>query len=210
MLTLIKREIYDNMVYFIAALILSLMMIVILISISLIIDAKEMPNFTVVCLAPVIIIFLLGLTGMGVSQMYTDRNRRISAYLSTLAVTRVQIFIARIGAGILAILLFIVPQIITTSILYKLFMPSIQTFESIFFDIYTVAFLAALSFYCIGLQTGWTSSRLIPALGALPYVCIFATLIIVKGIGMQTLLLLILFIAASLIRIRQNFISTPL
>ena len=147
---------------------------------------------------------------MGVSQMYSDRNRKVSSFLSILATTRDQILIARIIAGILAILTFVIPILITAAIIFHFFLPTIPIFKNTFTDIFSISILTSLACYCIGLLTGWTTIRLLPVLAGLPLFFIFATIIIIKGFGMQSVLLLILFIAASLIQIRNKFTSTPL
>jgi hypothetical protein len=213
MFTLIKREIYDHVVYFAGAIVLSLIMSGVAVFLVYYVSdiGETIHNLIGFFIIPAIIVLLLGSLAMGVSQMYQDRNKKVSSFLSTHAASRDQIIMARISSGILIILLFFVPHIITTSIIYKFLMPYIVTFEGVyFFDVYTVTLLTALSCYCIGLQTGWKTGRLLPALAALPYAFIFTTIIIIKGFGIQTSLLLILFVSASLVRIRQNFISTSL
>src|SRR4030042_5849052 len=124
MLILIKREIYDHVVYFIGAFILSAIFIMISIPAAINYD-PDIPLLNPVALIlpiillPIILLLTIGFAGMGVSQMYTDKNRGISAFLSTLPVTRDQILTAKIVAGVLAILTLFVPLAITTIILYK-------------------------------------------------------------------------------------------
>jgi len=210
MLTLIKREIYDHIAYFIGAIVLSMILIICIISATYRSDSEDAPIFAIVLSIPVIVILIIGFTSMGVSQMYTDRNRRISAFLLTLPVTRGRILTARVVAGILAILTLFLPLIITTIILYGLLAPSILTLKGMFFDIYTVLMLTALACYCIGLQAGWMTGKVLPPLVGLILTFVFATIIIIKGFGPQAWLLLIIFIIASVVRIRQKFMKTPL
>ncbi len=153
MLTLIKREIYDHIAYFVGALVFSLLIVFIIVYVSYTFnETKAMFASSVVASIPVIIIFVLGSTAMGVSQMHMDRNRKVSAFLSTLAATRDQILLARISAGILAILLFFLPVAVTFEIIYHLFIPLISVSSVSFRDIYTVVFLSSLSCYCIGFR----------------------------------------------------------
>jgi hypothetical protein len=212
MLTLIIREIYDNIAYFFGAIILSLLIAAIVIFIAYYTSdtGEAVVALISVFSIPLIIIFMLGTMAMGVSQMYMDRSRKVTSFLSTLAVTRDKILIARISAGILAILIFFIPLIIVTVILCQLFMPPIPIYEGVFFDVTFIAVLFALASYCIGLQTGWTTGRLFPMLGGLLLACTFITIIIIKGFELQLSILLILFIAASLVRIRDKFITTSL
>lgn len=212
MLTLIKREIQDSMMYFILILILASIFIFVDVFLAyyssdtseIAIDINN--NFTIIITS----IFLFVITAMGVSQMHSDRSRKISSFLSTLAVTRDKILIARIIVGILAILLFFLPQIAAILIVYNLFISPVFAFENIFLDVYIAASLVALSCFCIGLHTGWKTGRQIPFLTVIPSVFLFITIIYIKGFVTQTYFLLIIFIAAFLVRIRQNFISTSL
>jgi hypothetical protein len=216
MFTLIKREIEDHLAYFIGAAILSGILIVLSI---LAISAQE-PSDPIVFVGlwiPLIIVLMIGLPSMGVSQMYTDRTRRISAFLCGLPVTRGQILTVRIVTGILAILTFLVPVTITAMVLLRIFMPAgpiYSVYSSVcsgfIFDIFIAAFLMGFACYCLGLQTGWTSSRITPTLGGLALAFVLVPLIIVKGFGLHIVVILVLFIAASLVRTWHRFTSTSL
>jgi len=209
MFTLIKREIEDHIAYFIGAIILSAVLTALLTSAIYYDDPDERLVFIGLSI-PVIVVLIIGFSGMGVSQMYTDRSRKISAFLSGLPVTRAKILAARIITGILAILIVILPQIITAKLLCNLFAPPIPIVSKIIFDISIVTFLTAFACYCLGLQTGWTSSRITPTLGGLVLTCILVPLILIKGFGLHIKVILVLFIFASLICIWQKFKSTAL
>ncbi|MBN2180918.1 MAG: ABC-2 transporter permease [Sedimentisphaerales bacterium] len=209
MLILIKREIYDHLHYFIAALMLSALFIMVSISIAYNFYSEMVPMLIVVFFS-VMSLLTIGFTSLGISQMYTDKNRRISAFLSTLPVTRDQILTARIIAGILAILTFYVPLIITTFVLYNLLAPPIPIYEDVLFDISAFFILISIACYCIGLLCGWTPGRFFPSLSGLALACVLVQLVIVKGPGLSISAILILFIIASLIRVRQKFTSTAL
>lgn len=209
MFTLIKREIEDHIAYFIGAIILSAVLTALLTSAIYYDEPGERPVFVGLSI-PAIVLLIVGFSGMGVSQMYTDRNRKVSAFLAGLAVTRGRILIARIITGILAILIVLLPLLITGTILWRLFAPPIPIYSGVISDIFVVAFLMAFACYCIGLQTGWTSSRITPTLGGLVLTCILVPLIVVKGFGLHIKVILILFIVASLIRTWQKFRSTAI
>ncbi len=209
MFTLIKREIEDHIAYFIGAIILSGILIALLTSAVYYDEPGERPVFVGLSI-PVIVVLIIGFTAMGVSQMYTDRNRKISTFLSGLSVTRGQILIAKIITGILAILTVLLPLLVTGTILWRLFVTPIPLCPGLTFDIFVVAFLMAFGCYCLGLQSGWTSSRITPTLGGLLLTCILVPLILVKGLGLHIKVILVLFIVASLICIWRKFISTTL
>jgi len=209
MFALIKREIQDHIVYFIGAAIFSAVLMVLLISAIYHHEVYERSVFIVLSV-PVIVILIIGFASMGVSQMYTDRNRKISAFLTGLPVSRGRILIARIITGILAILIVLLLLIVTAQILRHLFAPPIPIVSRIIFDISVVTFLTAFAYYCLGLQTSWTSSRITPTLGGLLLTCILVPLILVKGFGLHIKVILVLFIVASLIRTWQKFKSAAL
>ena len=211
MFTLIRREIQDNVAYFIGAAVLTAILVALLIP-AMYSDPDEEPVFIVFIglSLPVIIALVIGCAGMGVTQMYTDRTRRISAFLSVLPVTRSQILAARIVTGILAILLVLLPLTVTAVILRQLLVPPIPIFSGLIFDISVVAFLTCLACYCLGLLTGWTSSKITPTLGALLLTCILVSLIPVKGFGLHIKAILALLIVASLTRTWRKFMSTAL
>ena len=212
MLTLIKREIYDNNIYIIASLVSSILLSAAAVFIAYYsVGISGLTTLLIyIFLIPMIGAFVSGAMAMGVSQMYSDRNRKVSSFLSTLAATRDQILIARISVGVLAILIFVIPIIITATLIFHFFIPSVPIFKEIFLNIFFITILTSLACYCIGLMTGWTKVRYIPLLAGLPFLFIFVTIIIIKGFGIQSGLLLILFIAASFVQIRNRFMSTPL
>jgi len=199
MFALIKREIRDHIVYFIGA--AAFAAIFILISISVI---------TVGVGVPTIAIVIIGFCAMGASQMYLDRTRKISAFLSTLAVSRNRILIARIITGILVILTLLVPLTITAVTLLRLYVPPVLIYPGMVFEIFVAVFLMAFACYCIGLQTGWTSGKITPTLGGIALTCIFVLLILIKGFGLHIVVILVLFIVASLIRTWHTFMTTSL
>jgi ABC-type transport system involved in multi-copper enzyme maturation permease subunit len=208
MLTLIKREIQDHIVYFLGAVILTAILICLTVfaTDNIVYQYDHEDSVTYIGLSlPVIVMLMIGFSGMGISQMYTDRARKISAFLSTLPVSRSQILLARIVTGILAILIVVLPFIITSMVMTYLFAPPIPVFSDMIFDIFAVIFLLGFACYCLGLMTGWTAGKIAPMLGCLGLTFILSSLIIVKGFG-----ILILIIVACLIRTWQKFITTSL
>jgi hypothetical protein len=220
MFTLIKREIEDHIAYFIGAGILSGILIILSIVAISASEANEPVVFVGLLWIPLIIVLMIGLPGLGVSQMYTDRNRRVSAFLCALPVTRGQILAAKIVTGILAILTFFVPLTITAVILLRLFAQAIplpippepiySVYSGFIFDIFITAFLMSFACYCLGLQTGWTSSRITPTLGGVALAFVLVPLIVIKGFGLHIVVFLVLFIIASLVRTWHRFMSTSL
>jgi hypothetical protein len=220
MFTLIKREIRDHIVYFIGSAVLSAIFIII--SLSVISKLESSANerrgyipgdpevFSIGVGVPTFAVIVIGICGLGVSQMYLDRSRKISAFLSTLAVSRGAILSAKIITGILVILTLLVPLAVTAIVLLRLYTPSVLNFSGMVFEIFVAVFLMAFACYCIGLQTGWTSGKVAPTLGGIVLAYIFVPLILIKGFGLQIVVILVLFIIASLIRIWHSFTTTSL
>ena len=215
MFALIKREIRDHIVYLILA--SSLAVIFILVSFSIIskfeyiTEARyDLVGIPVGVGVPAVTIVIIGICGLGAAQMYSDKTRKISAFLSTLAVSRGRILLARIITGILVILTLLVPLAITAVILLRLYVPPVLIYPGMVFEIFVTVFLMAFACYCIGLQIGWNSNAVTPSLGALFLTGILVPLIIVKGFGLQIVVILVLFIIASLIRTWHTFMTTSL
>ena len=209
MLTLIKREIRDHIVYFLGAAILTAILIVIIVSVTYHIGRGDYGVYAGLSI-PIIVLLMIGFSGMGISQMYTDKARKISAFLTALPVSRSQILFARIVTGILAILTVVLPLIITSMVMGYIFAPPIPIFSGMIFDIFAVIFLLGFAGYCLGLMTGWTAGKIAPTLGCMALTCILTSLIIVKGFGPCAKGILILIIVACLIRTWQKFTSTSL
>lgn len=209
MLTLIKREIEDNIVYFLGAVILA----TIAIAISIIVAShnnKDALLIIFLVFAVITGISMFGFCAMGAAQMYTDKIKKISSFLSTLPVTRNKIFIARVTAGILAVLTFIVPMIIITKIHIYFLSPPIPLFYGMIPEIFAPIFLMNLACYCFGLNTGWSRTVLTPTLGGLALTCILIPLVIVKGFDLHITIILLIFVISSLIFIWHKFMTTSL
>ena len=210
MFALIKREIQDHLVYFIAAPVLSALLIIVTVEAVFSYDSRNPPVVAIGLGVALGAIVTFGICGMGAGQMYLDKTRRISAFLTMLPVSRNKILLARIAAGILAILILLVPLAVAAAFLVRISTPPIPLYSGMVLDISTTTFLLALACYCIGLQTGWNPSVLTPSLGSLGLTCIFVLLVVIKGFGPEINVILVLFIAASLYRTLHNFSFTSL
>ena len=208
MFTLIKREIRDNSVSFVLAIVISAVLIGGAISIAN--DPGSRGNLPTLMFSFFLVTFtIVGFCAMGSTQMYNDKTHKISALLATLSVARTEILIARIIAGIGAILTFLTPLFITVMILLHL-TGTLAAVYGLALQVFFALFLLSFACYCLGLQTGWTSSKIVPTLGGLGLSLILISVILVKGFGPQTIAILLLFIIASLINTWHKFMSTSL
>ena len=210
MYALIKREIRDHRIFFLGAVVLTASLIGL--SVTALYNNRQIDAAVFGSGGGVtaLVIVVLGLFAMGSVQMYTDRIRKISAFVSTLPVSRSRILLAKICAGILAILIVLVPLAVAVSILLQINAPPVPMYWAIARDVFAGVFLAGFACYCIGLQVGWNSGKVAPALGGLGLTCILASLIIIKGLAPEIMIILSLFIVASLIRTWHNFTSSSL
>jgi hypothetical protein len=103
-----------------------------------------------------------------------------------------------------------VPVVVMNMVLLQRFGHLTPFDNKLFFDIFIVAFLVSFACYCIGLHNGWDSGKVAPTLGSLFLTLIFIPLVIIKGISPQALVILLLFIAALLIRTWHKFMTTSL
>jgi len=210
MLTLLKREIQDNIAFFAAAALFSAILILATVSVIYREDPEMVPVLSLSLLIPTLGFTLLGFYAMGSGQMRFDKSRKISHLLVTLPVSRHQILIARIITGLLAILLLLVPPAITAQILMRLHPWSYPIYPNFVAEIFTGILLAGLACYCLGLQLGYHTSIGLSML-ACPFIsAIVGSAILIKGFGLHTIAILLVVITASLIRTWQKFLSTPL
>jgi hypothetical protein len=211
MFTLLKREIEDNIAFFVAAALFSAVLILTTVSIIYLASGEDLvPVLALSLLVPTVPFVLLGFFAMGAGQMHFDKSRKISALLVTLPVSRHQILIVRIITGLLTILLLLVPPAVTAETLARLHPWPYPIYPHYVAEIFTGAVLAAFACYCLGLQAGWRSGIGLPML-ACPFVtAITVSLIVVKGFGLQATAILLVLITASLIRTWQKFITAPL
>ncbi len=210
MYALIKREIRDHAVFFIGAVILAASLIGLAVPALDNHRTMEAAAFSSGGGVIALVVVVLGLFAMGSVQMYTDKIRKISAFVSTLPVSRSRILLAKICAGILVLLTTLVPLAVAVAILLQINAPPVPMYWALARDVFAGVFLAGFACYCIGLQVGWNSGKVAPALGGLGLTCILASLIVIKGFAPEIMIILSLFIAASLIRTWHKFTSSSL
>jgi hypothetical protein len=206
MLHLIMREIRDHLIYVLACCFLSLF------TIGIMICGYVWHITQVVYLFPVLLtpVLFLGLAALGTAQMYTDRANRVSALLSTLAVTRSRILAARVIVGALALLVVLAPALLAALVLLNLAAVPAPLYSRMIWEIPATVALAGFACYCVGLEVGWTTSKIWPAVGNVLLVSLVTSLVFSKGFGLDAMLLLLLFVAAMLVHTWYRFTSASL
>ena len=213
MFTLIIREIQDNWVFFIVAAILTFTFSLIIGWQMYYVNGNNSEALTTLLIISVLCgIFIF--CGLGASQMYWDRMKKISALLTTLPVTRNQIFTARVAVGLLAVAIGYLPTVVTIMVVSNMIEPSsannVGSVYGLSAGIWIPVFLFCIASYCIGLQAGWTANKIIPTLGALLLSMILAVLIGIKGFSPDLYLILVVFIACCLFRAWRTYSTTGL
>jgi hypothetical protein len=153
---------------------------------------------------------ILIFSSMSSSQMYNDRTKKLSALLATLAVTRKKIFIARVLSGLLAILVFVLPGIGTITVGLNMVEPETPFYGPSVLAVWATVVLYCFAGYCLGLQAGWTSSKIIPSLGALLLISGLIGLIVIKGFDKDLYPILALLIICSLLRAWHKYSTAAL
>lgn len=205
MFTLIRREIEDHVVNFLLAVVISATMVAILVYFAF----NEFDGVSGILIS-LGILALISCCAMGITQVYTDRANKISPFLATLAVTRGQILTARCIVGVLAILTLLLPTMVATVVLLSKFLPPIVFYWRAIVEVFTTAFLGALTCYCLGLLIGLTTRKLLLVGGCLAVPPAVIVLVLAKGFGTQAMVILGLLILASVARVATKFFSTPL
>ncbi|MCL5278902.1 MAG: hypothetical protein M1376_03220 [Planctomycetes bacterium] len=206
MLTLIAREIRDNIV----SVALPCLVSALGITVAVIFAFSRGNGGTF----PVTIMFtpilLLAFCSLGASQAYGDRANRISSLLATLGITRNRIFAARVLAGLLIVLICLVPLAVTTIFLLWRFAPPLEFYGRMVAEISLTVLLAAVACYFAGLLVGWTTSKAWLLAGCVLLLLSLASLVVIKGFGPAAMALLALFLGATLWYTWHTFTSASL
>jgi len=200
LLTLIKRQLIDNTIYFLAAILVSVVLVVAILSITLSEDITYLSLYTVILIITAPILFGIGSYILGVIQTYSDKTNGITAVLTVLPVTRGRIFLACLIIGILIILTLLGPLAITGAILWELLGPPDWLFHNWLADTFIGISLMALACYCLGLVAARKAETFTSALRALLLVPILMLLIVIKGFGWPLLAVLLPLLAVLLLR----------
>ncbi|MEN6337785.1 MAG: hypothetical protein ABFE01_26315 [Phycisphaerales bacterium] len=207
MLSLIRREISDNLGYVVGAGIV--VALAVWLSVYAVLWEQE-PDMVGVSTAFLVPALLLGYYGLGASQMYGDRAHKVSTLLCTLAVTRNRILAARVLVGAGTVLATIVPLAVTAMVLLSA-SPLLAAYRGrIVGEIAATSVLAGFACYCMGLLVGWTTSKVWLLVGGITLLTLTVSLVVVKGFGLEAMGVLLLLIVASLPVVWYRFVSTPL
>lgn len=206
MFTLIARELRDHSVYLGVCCVLSIFIVATLV--YMIVYGITSDGISVAWLITAVPFLCFGV--LGTAQMYGDRANRVSTLLSTQAVTRSRILVARILAGVVIILVTLIPVLVTGIILFRVKAPPLEFYSRMVWDISAVLVLVGLLCHSVGLLIGWTSSKARLMAGFFCLMLLLLSLVVVKGFGPWVVALLALLILAVWGRIWHTFTSASL
>jgi hypothetical protein len=138
--------------------------------------------------------------GTGVAQMYGDKTKKMSALLATLAVSRLQIFAARVAAGGFLVLAGLLPIFVAMTVVSSALAQKTPFIPGPTFGMWAPLFMLCFSCYCIGLQAGWTLNKTLPTLGAIALSFVLMGLVMIKGVGPDLYAIVVVFTAGCLLR----------
>jgi len=214
MFSLIKREIKDNIFYFILPVCFAAVSVTFIVTKVLKEAAHDVPVgipeimylvfYTYIPFAGIIA------AAFGASQMYTDKNKKISSFLITLATTRGRILTAKVITGLLWILVALLPIAAADVALLKVFPPLVPIDINSLLCLFAMTFVLYTGCYVTGLLLGWTANKVVPAFGCLVVTVILISVVIIKGFTLSAFIILLLFTVAAMVRATQKFLTTPL
>ncbi|MBN1795905.1 MAG: hypothetical protein JW804_04470 [Sedimentisphaerales bacterium] len=214
MLALIKREIRDNAVFFLLAIILAGITNSILLPGFAAARKDSMPvgipTSMYSIFAFIIIVLPLLALAMGGAQTYLDSKKKISSFLSTLAVTRKQLLFTKVIAGIIWL---IVPLalIALADIVFLTNYPSLIPVEySLLVNMFAVTFLCSLACYLLGMYLGLSQSRIPAIIGGFFIYIVIISLIIIKGFGPETMMIYSVLSLVLVFNFCRRFLSISL
>ena len=214
MWTLIKREIKDNIIMFLLAVILAGICEAVVVSGFLRPYTQYIPAGIPIVIYVILPFFIISLcllaVTMGGIQMYLDKRGKISAFLSSLAVTRRGLFSAKLLAGIIWLVVALLPLVAAELFLFRVKPRLIPADYSFLVRIYIVTVLCALSCYLLGLNLGLWRNRIVAILGGALLCLILMSVIVIKGLDSEIMLIFGITSAALAVRAWNVFMSIPL
>ena len=214
MLTLIKREFLAVLPFLGLPFLFALFAITAIIS-STVYSMQYMPPVGILPVmhkafwVPIFILPFIS-AGIGSKQMYSDHSGKISAFLCTLATSRSRILTARIIVGTSQFLSVLMAMAITDILLRARF-PSLVPFDITFLImLFITATTVNLACYSIGLLIGFSANRFLPILGSILLVAALIALVIIKGFGLQSNLILLVVAGAAMFRTWQKYATASL
>jgi ABC-type transport system involved in multi-copper enzyme maturation permease subunit len=138
-------------------------------------------------------------------QIAADRNRGVSRFLCTLTVTRSQVLLAKWLAGLVWLLLGLLPVAVVCGVLAHRWAQMIPVDVPAVVAMVTGTGLLGLASYGFGMQTAMTARPAWVVLGSLAFAAGLVSLVVIKGFGLHTHVLAASVGLACLVRTWMRF-----
>ena len=147
--------------------------------------------------------------GIGAAQMYGDRAKKISTFLSTLATSRGQILGARVIAGLGGLLVILGAVALVDVILLGRYPCIVPVDYWVLVSWFVTIGLVNFACYMIGLMVGWSGNKMLPILGGIFLAAPLVAVPIIKGFEWEGNVILLIAGMAALMRIWQRYSRAP-
>ena len=205
---LTKRQLIDDAVYLVPAVVFSLVFVPAVIAAVLTGDFTTPSSYMVAVFVALPTLICLGSCALGIAQTRTDRINGVSGLLSTLPVAPVQVLCARVTVGVFVILIALAPLALAGAVVWQMVRPPAWLVRDWRADVFSGMFLAALISYGLGLSAGTRASTLLRALAVMPLTLLLVLLVVAKGFGWPLLsILLVILVALTLESMRSRLPS---
>lgn len=152
--------------------------------------------------------FIIGT--LGATQMSLDKSQKISSFLNTLAATRRAMWLSRLSAGIIAILIILVPMAITEMILYQKINIGIPINLNMLYLLFVISFSLFFACYGGGLMCGWRSNSIFARLASVVITVALITIFSIKGFSYEVVAIYLAFGVVCIIRAGYKFLNASL
>jgi hypothetical protein len=193
---LTKRQLIDDRLYLVPAVIFSLVFVPAAV-VAVLTDEFTGPSIhTVAVFVTLPILICLGSCALGIAQTHADRVSGVSGLLSVLPVARLQVLAVRILVGVSVILIALLPLVLTSAILWQIMGPPAWLVRDWRADVFSGMLLAAFTSYGLGLSAGTRARTFLQALAVMPLAFLLVLLIVAKGFGWPLLSILVFILIA--------------
>ncbi len=217
MWTLIKRELSETWVFMIGLSILTILAsITIVLNVWYQYTVDERPplgihhDLSVAWFSLILLFFSLGFTCLGNYQMNRDRKNKISTFLITLPVSRLTVYLARVGCGLVCLAAVTLALTVVTAVTFLKFPRLIPLDTGYLWRMVGLLICLCGACYSFGLLTGWSGNKYFSSLGALGLTVLTISVVLFKGISCETFILLSVISMTALIRTWYKYTESSL
>jgi hypothetical protein len=193
---LTKRQMIDNAVYLVPAVIFSLVFVSAIVIVVLTDEVAAPSLHAVAVFVALPVLVGLGSCTLGIAQTHADQTSGISTLLSTLPVTRSEILCVRLAVGIGIILISLTSLAAASVILWQVVGPPAWLVRDWRADVFSGMLLVALISYGFGPSAGARTRTFLRAFRVMPLPILLVLLIVAKGLGWPLLGVLLVILVA--------------